>query len=137
MEDVTILAHHFLDQLKKEFNRPDIFFGDDALELMQRHNYPGNVRELYNLISSASAIVSGATISASDISLGLSNKMFDLSNGIHGNRKEDTAFTLEEKERLIILQAIEKHSHNLTKVCEELGISRTTLWRRMKDYAIK
>jgi DNA-binding NtrC family response regulator len=137
MEDVPVLAQHFLDQFKKEFNQPDLHFADDAFVLMQKHDYPGNIRELNNLVSSAAAIAPGPAIFAEDVSLGLSNRMFDVSNTIHRRRKEDSAVTLEEKEKELIQRCIRKHTNNLANVCEELGISRTTLWRRMKEYGIE
>jgi two-component system response regulator HydG len=134
LEDVMVLAGHFLSFFIKEFNKPDLHFSDDALEFLKQYNYPGNVRELYNLISSAAAIASEPMLTRDDFCIGISNRMFDVSGASFGRREEDAAVTLEEKERVLIEQSIKKHSHNLVEVCRELDISRTTLWRRMKKY---
>jgi DNA-binding NtrC family response regulator len=134
VEDVPVLARHFMDKVRVANRRPDIDLSPEALEFLRRYDFPGNVRELQNIITSAAAIASGPTITVPDLSLGFTNQLFDLSVGMVS---EATPGTLEEWEKDIIVKSIEKNNHNLGKVCSDLGTSRTTLWRKMNKYGIK
>jgi DNA-binding NtrC family response regulator len=133
-EDVPILARNFLDDVRVAYRRPDIGLSQEALEFLIRYDFPGNVRELQNIIASAAVIASGPMITVPDLSLGFTNQLFDVSVG---TSREVNPGTLEEWGRDIIVKSIEKNNHNLGKVCNELGISRTTLWRKMNKYRIK
>ncbi|MCL5024696.1 MAG: sigma-54 dependent transcriptional regulator [Nitrospirae bacterium] len=133
LEDISILARHFLDNFKSEVHRPDLTLSADALDFLLHYDYPGNVRELLNIITSAGAIASGSLIEVPDLSLSFTNRLFD----VPGEAREGVEpGTLEEWEKDIILKSIRKNDHNLGKVCSELRISRTTLWRKMNKYGI-
>lgn len=134
-EDIPLLAKYFLESYKKEFNRPDLELSNDAINFLSLHDYPGNIRELQNIIYRAAAFCSSATIEKEDIALSFTSELFDVSTvqPITNNELK----TLDEWERDILIKTIEKHSHNLTKVCKELGIGRTTLWRKMKKYGLR
>ncbi len=132
-EDIPLLAQHFLDNVVEKFKRPDLQLSTDAEEFLYNYDFPGNVRELNNMISNTAAIFSGSVVNRDDLSLSLTNKIFDLSDTPSEGLKHNT---LEEHEKDAIIKSIEKNSHNLTKVSIELGIGRTTLWRKMKKYGI-
>ena len=134
MDDVPLLARSFLDDVRAAHRKPDIDLSPEALEFLLHHDFPGNVRELQNIITSAAAIASGPVITVPDLSLGFTNQLFDVSGAASNGANPGT---LEEWERDIIVKSIEKNGHNLGKVCNELGTSRTTLWRKMNKYGIK
>jgi DNA-binding NtrC family response regulator len=132
IEDIPSLARHFLDLYKKEFNKSDLQLSSDAIDFMCQYDYPGNVRELKNIISSAAAISTGPYITTQDLSLSFTNRFFDFAS----ESKVAKPGTFQESEKNLIMNSIKKHSQNLAKVCDELGIGRTTLWRKMKKYNI-
>jgi two-component system, NtrC family, response regulator AtoC len=131
--DIPVLVRSFLDEVRVAHRKPDIDLSQEALEFLIQHDFPGNVRELQNIITSAAAIASGPVITVPDLSLGFTNQLFDVSLN---TRKEANPGTLEEWEKNIIVKSIERNNHNLGKVCSELGTSRTTLWRKMNKYGI-
>jgi len=133
-EDIPVLAHYFLDSCKKELNRPDLKFSKSALDFLYTYEYPGNIRELQNIIARAAVLCQDSFIKNEDLALGFTMQLFNVERSQsddYGGPK-----TFEEWERDLLVKTIEKHSHNLTKVCNELGIGRTTLWRKMKKYDI-
>jgi DNA-binding NtrC family response regulator len=134
LEDIPVLARNFLDDVRVAHRKPDINLSAEALEFLLRHDFPGNVRELQNIITSAAAVAAGPVITVPDLSLGFTNQLFDVSKG---TSREANPATLEEWEKDIIVKSIERNNHNLGKVCSELGTSRTTLWRKMNKYGIK
>jgi len=133
-EDIPMLAQYFLDSFKKELNKPDLKFSKDALDFLYTYDYPGNVRELQNIIARAVVLSQNSFIKKEDLALAFTTQLFNVEKAQsddYGGPK-----TFEEWERDLLVKTIEKHSHNLTKVCKELGIGRTTLWRKMKKYGI-
>lgn len=132
-EDIPILAEHFLELFRQTFNKPDLQFSHDVIDFLSANVYPGNARELSNIISSIAAISSGSIITAQDFSLSFTNKLFDLPKAF---KDDSLPGTLEEWEKNLIISSLKKHPQNLTKVSNELGIGRTTLWRKMKKYNI-
>jgi DNA-binding NtrC family response regulator len=133
-EDIPVLARHFLDLCRQEFSRPDLTFSPGAIDLLSSYDYPGNIRELSNIISSVAAISSDATITPQDLALSFTNKLFEMSTGPD---QESPPETLDEWEKDLIIKSIRKNDQNLSKVSAELGIGRTTLWRKMKKYNIE
>lgn len=131
--DIPLLAQHFLNNAADNFKRPGLQLSADAMDFLYKYDFPGNVRELNNMISNSAAISSNSIITRDDLSLSFTNTIFDLTDTLSENLKRNT---LEEHEKDVILRSIEKNYHNLTKVSIELGIGRTTLWRKMKKYGI-
>lgn len=84
-------------------------------------------------MSSGATVSVGDVIGLDDIAISLTSRMFEVGSG----DEQPGPSTLEEWESALIRKSIEKHSHNLTSVCKELGIPRTTLWRKMGKYGIK
>jgi two-component system response regulator AtoC len=134
LEDVPVLARHFLEDARIANRKPDIDLSPEALEFLLNYDFPGNVRELQNIITGAAAVASGPVITVPDLSLGFTNQLFDVAVK---TSSESNPGTLEEWEKNIIVKSIERNDHNLGKVCNELGTSRTTLWRKMNKYGIK
>lgn len=132
--DIPILSDHFLEKLCTEFGKPGLRLSREAADFISRYDFPGNVRELHNIISNAVAISSGPEITLQDLSLSFTSGIFDVACVKDEINKPNT---LEEWERDLIIKSIRKHSHNLGSVCTELGIGRTTLWRKMKKYNIE
>ncbi|MHB8881282.1 MAG: sigma-54-dependent transcriptional regulator [Thermodesulfovibrionales bacterium] len=135
-EDIPFLAEYFLESAKKHLNNPGLEFSPEALDFLQHYKFPGNVRELTNAISGVAAVAAGNIISARDLALVLTSSLFEVS-APSPSEKETHPNSLEEWEKELIVESIKKNSNNLTKVCNELRIGRTTLWRKMKKYNIQ
>lgn len=134
LEDIPALCEHFLTIVRRDFGRPELRLADGARAFLRHYNYPGNIRELSNIITSAAAVSQGPEITADDVSLTFTRSIFDVPS-LPGENTQ--ARTMEEWEKGLIADCVRKHSRNLTKVCIELGIGRTTLWRKMKKYGIE
>lgn len=135
-EDIPFLAKHFLESVKKELNNTGLQFSPEALDFLQHYKFPGNVRELANAISGVAAVAAGNIISAQDLALVLTRSLFEVQAPLP-SEKDTSPNSLEEWEKELILESIKKNPGNLTKVCSELRIGRTTLWRKMKKYNIQ
>ncbi|MCL4456065.1 MAG: sigma-54 dependent transcriptional regulator [Nitrospirae bacterium] len=133
-EDIPFLAKHFLESAMGKLDKTDMRFSPEALDFLQNYKFPGNVRELANAISGAVTVSEGNIISDQDLALTLTSSLFEMQK----YPEDDTQpGSLEEWEKEIIIESIKKNAGNLTKVCSELKIGRTTLWRKMKKYNLQ
>ncbi len=121
IEDIPLLAEHCLRKYRHKLNRQATGFTEDALQGLLRYDYPGNVRELENLIERALILNSGDLIDADEW-------LPELSPDASGFSR------LRQIERTEIERLLALHHGNLKLVAKVLGVSRTTLWRRLKDY---
>ena len=131
-EDIPLLVRHFADRQAETNGLPRTEFSADAMQFLSRLPYPGNIRELKNLVERTILVSGKPTIDASD---------FDAQYIRHNDQKaaESTSFigmTLDEIERQTILQALERHKGNLSQVAMALGISRAALYRRLEKHNI-
>lgn len=132
-EDIPLLARHFADRQAEVngFLRTD--FSADALNFLSRLPYPGNIRELKNLVERTILVSGKPTLDASD---------FDAQYLRHDEpaKASDASslagMTLDEIERQTILQALDHHKGNLSQVAITLGISRAALYRRLEKFNI-
>jgi transcriptional regulator with PAS, ATPase and Fis domain len=129
-EDILALADHFLNLYRRQFSRKVMGIAPEAMELLLRHSWPGNVRELEKAIERALILGHSHFIMPEDLPPSL------LGRDDYKPAAEQKRNTLVELEKAHILGALVQHRWNQTKVAEELGISRTTLWRKMKKYRI-
>lgn len=135
-EDIPFLAKHFLESVKKDLNNTGLQFSPEALDFLQYYKFPGNVRELANAISGVAAVAVSNIISAEDLALTLTSSLFEIQTPV-SSEKNTHPNSLEEWEKELIVESIKKNASNLAKVCSELRIGRTTLWRKMKKYNIQ
>lgn len=132
-EDIPLLARHFADRQAEINGLPRTDFSADALNFLSRLPFPGNIRELKNLVERTILVSGKSVLDASD---------FDAQYLRHdepAKAAEGTSFagmTLDEIERQTILQALEQHKGNLSQVALSLGISRAALYRRLEKYNI-
>jgi two-component system response regulator HydG len=128
-EDIGLLAHHFVDRFNQR-NGTRRTLTQGALLKLTAHSFPGNVRELENVIEQAAALARSDSIGADDIVL----------EGRAGGRSAATddgpartlAQQVDEAERQAIQQALARCGGSLERVSRELDVSTTTLWRKMK-----
>lgn len=130
-EDIPLLARHFADRQCRASGLPPVEFTPEALDYLSRLPYPGNIRELKNLVERTLLVSGKETLTADDFKAQYREpaEQPPKAASLQG-------MTLEEIERQTILQALEKHGNNLTQVATALGISRAALYRRLEKYHI-
>ena len=134
-EDIPPLMEHFLKKYRLENQKTVVSVSKEAKDLLMSYHYPGNIRELENILQRAVVLCRGDTITTPDLPLNLrESKVEDLMKD--AARGRSLPETLEEVERLRITQALEKSHGVQTKAAEELGISERVLRYKMKKYKI-
>lgn len=126
LSDLEGLALHFMEKLGKKYLKPKMKLSKDALRKLESHHWPGNIRELEHTIERAIIMSEGDELQAEDFLFKKSNvsiPALETSN-------------LEELELLTMKRVIEKHQGNMSKVAKELGIGRTTLYRKLEKYGL-
>jgi len=131
-EDIPLLVNHFLEKFDPSRS---IKISSEAIKILTCYNWPGNIRELQNAIERALIVCPGAEIQASHFPKDLLSSVSESSSPAIS--LTEGVFTLEELEKHLIINALEKHDNNQTKVAKYLGISRPTLLYRLKKYGIK
>jgi DNA-binding NtrC family response regulator len=125
--DIPLLALHFLRRHAAQMKRDVSKLAPEALALLMNYAFPGNVRELENLIARGTAVAAGDTIEAAD----LPEHLRDI-GVITIQKREGRMPTLEEQEREYINRVLEETSGNQTAAAQILGINRASLWRKLK-----
>jgi two-component system NtrC family response regulator len=135
-EDIPLLIDHFLKKYSKENQKPISDISREARTLLLRYPYPGNVRELENLIERAVVLCRGEIITTQDLPFHIKDERSEKPWESH--KKEKTLpESLEEIERDSILKALHQHQGVQTKAAESLGISERVLRYKMKKYRIR
>ncbi len=130
-EDIPLLARHFLLRKSARLGRTLRGISPEAMALLTHYDYPGNVRELANLIERGVALAEGDTLEARHLPEHLRSVRVAVLREA-GQRLP----TLEEEERRYILEVMERTGNNRTQAAEILGIDRVSLWRRLKRYGV-
>jgi DNA-binding NtrC family response regulator len=129
-EDVPVLAQHFLDRHGRKLGR-QLRLGADALDRLLAYPWPGNVRELENAME-RTAISRDETVGPDDLPPHVAS-----GTGLGRAPALPPLRTLAELERTHILQTLERCGWNHSRTAEVLGIGRTTLWRKLKEYGLE
>jgi PAS domain S-box-containing protein len=133
MDDFPLIVNHFIELFNKKFNKNIKQFSSEAFDILLDYNWPGNIRELENVIEHCFVICTGDIIQVECLPKRLREQKFKTSVELHSNSKKG----FQEAERELILSVLEKNNHNRTKAAKELNINPSTLWRKMKKLGIK
>lgn len=125
-EDIPLLVDFFLKKYNKKYNKTNLSISPEAIEKLKNYNWPGNIRELQHTIEKAVILSEENTIQATD---------FYLSKSVNSENTLNN-LTLEEAEVVLIKKSLEKNQYNLSAVALELGITRPTLYNKIKKYNI-
>jgi DNA-binding NtrC family response regulator len=120
--DIITLAEFFLRRFSKKYNKPVIKINHQALDKLMNYSWPGNIRELQNTIEKAVILSETAVIKPEDLYL----------RPVKEIRNLDSITTLEEMEERMMQLAVERNNGNFTAAAEQLGITRQTLYNRLK-----
>jgi len=148
--DIPVLAEHFLRIHGSELGKQLLGFSAEAMEALVRYAYPGNVRELQNIVERAAVLTRKQTIGIEDlpgpvagIEDGPKAAAKELGAAPAGGAEAAGAWTpmpleeaLKEPEKLILLRALRANAWNRQKTADQLGINRTTLYKKIKMYEL-
>ncbi|MGA1823870.1 MAG: sigma-54-dependent transcriptional regulator [bacterium] len=134
-EDIPLLVSHFLEKFNRSNNKNIKGITKEALVMLMEHTWPGNIRELENVLERAVLTTHGDQISPH--CLYIDKPMFS-APGNHNHIKEGQTLleTVEISEKLHITEALKKAQDNRSKAAKELGISRRTLYDKIEKYNI-
>ena len=130
-EDIPLLARHFADRQAEINNLPRTEFSSDALNFLSRLPFPGNIRELKNLVERTILVSGKEVLDAIDF-----ENQYQRHDESVATSSSFAGMTLDEIEKQTILQALERYKGNLSQVATALGISRAALYRRLEKYDI-
>lgn len=130
-EDIPLLVNHFTRQAAKANALPMADIADDAIDYLRTLTYPGNIRQLKNLVERTVLISRRQQLTRRDFERQVALDPQLSAPVTHGMG------TLDEQERDAIVRMLEQHNNNISRVAEALGISRGALYRRMEKYNIK
>ncbi len=130
-DDILLLSLFFLKKIAAEQSKPVQAISDDVLEILLSYEFPGNVRELQNIMERAVTLATGETVEVNHLPADLQK----FANRIR--RPQRQMLTLEENEREYIAWVLQQVDENKTKAAEILGIDRVSLWRKMKRYRME
>jgi two-component system, NtrC family, response regulator HydG len=122
-EDIRLISAYYLDLFSDQYGRKGLKIREDALEKLEEYHWPGNIRELAHAIERAVILSKSENLVPEDFSLKIKSAPVML--------YEQTATTVEDFEKKAISSALVKFGGNLSKAAEELGIARSTLYRKI------
>ena len=125
-EDIELLAHHFLKKLNQKYRKKIKGFTKEAIRGLHNYNWPGNIREIEHIVERAVIITDNNTILPED--LHFSSKKTTVN--------QENSLNLEETEKLLIQQALEKHHGVISRAAKDLGLTRAALYRRLEKHQL-
>ena len=123
--DIPLLVDYFIKKYCTSMNKPPASIDPSALKRLQEFNYPGNIRELENMIERAIVVGDGKKISLKDLPLG------------KNHREQFGRRSLDDFEKAFILQILNKYGWNISRTAKALKVDRVTLYHKIKKYDLK
>lgn len=135
ISDIPLLAQHFLDRVCRDAGKTEKRFTEDALTALQRYNWPGNVRELQNVVERAVLLGKHTEVSPEDLPANIAaGQVAPIGSPSDAAGLKDA---LEGPERAIILEVLQLNNWNRNETADQLGINRTTLYKKMKKLGLE
>jgi two-component system, NtrC family, response regulator HydG len=127
-EDIPSLFHLYFEMFKQRYHK-NIEVGQSVIEQLAQYHWPGNIRELQHAVERAVILCREPELTLGDFQL--------VNENAHENSLQiNPSLNLIDVEREVIRKAVQKHHNNLTKAAEELGIGRTTLYRKLEEHGL-
>ena len=128
LEDIPLLAQHFFQRVAVDLGRLHLTLSDPAIKTLTEYSWPGNIRELKNVIERAVLLATGETVRPKDLHL-------EFEEGMPANGNE-AQLTLKEVQRLHIQRALTSEHGNVVRAAARLGMTRSTLYNKIKTLGI-
>ena len=133
VDDIPRLAEHFMSELAREYGRRRKTFDPMAMSVLQRYRWPGNVREMRNVLERLMIMVPGDTIAPADLSFLEGGSGIDIAPGEVSMPLHDARDAFE---RDYILKALASQHGNISRTADVLGVERSNLYRKMRGFGI-
>ncbi len=130
LEDIQLLSEHFLAVYTRKYKKPYLRFNQQIFKRFEKYHWPGNVRELQHTIERCVILSEGNVIQPAEF-LFSGRDQQNINDGFVFD-----SYNLEEVEKMIIRKVMSKYGGNITKAANELGLTRTSLYRRMEKYGL-
>lgn len=134
-EDILVLAEHILEGLTAQHGGPKKTISPALQSLLQHHRWPGNIRELSNLITAAYFLTDSEELTPDDLPSPLQNITL-ITHEAHNDQTVATVNPLDQAEKEVICRAIQEHGGNLTQAAKQLNIAKSTLYNKLNKYGI-
>jgi len=131
LEDIPLLANHFIETYSKKYNKEIRKAGEALIKRMQKYHWPGNIRELQHSIERAVIMTNHSVLQPEDL--------FFQKNVMPEKQEEMVSIdhlNIEDVEKILIRKALQKHNGHITRAAEELGLTRSSLYRRLERYGL-
>lgn len=123
-QDLELLIAHFINEFKQRYQRDITEFDTNSMQQLKSYHWPGNIRELRNLVERSIALADGPVLS-------VDQHLYQADNN---NRIDADSPTLEELEKRYILNTLNKFNGNREQTASLLGINKSTLWRKLQSW---
>ncbi|MGE5322186.1 MAG: sigma 54-interacting transcriptional regulator, partial [Actinomycetota bacterium] len=135
-EDIPALANHFAEQITKQNGWKPVTFAPEAIQALQAHSWPGNIRELRNVVERLLLFAERDTITVDTVRSALPAGTMNTGGG-HGFTGTGTlADQVEQFERQVILDEIKRQNHHITNAAKALGLERSHLYKKCQQLGI-
>lgn len=128
VEDIPLLADHFLKIFSKKYNKKINRISGQVIKKLSGYSWPGNVREFQHVIERALIMSDSSNLTEHDFHLS--------EHTASGDELEIDSYNLDDVERKIIEKVLKKHQGNVSKAASDLGLTRTSLYRRLEKYGL-
>jgi two-component system, NtrC family, nitrogen regulation response regulator NtrX len=138
-EDIPVLAEHFARQLAEQNNWKAKSFSPDAIKRLAQYSWPGNARELRNVIERTLLLAGGDTLDVEAVERGLPREPASRAAGANGDRPPadgPLAIRVEAFERETLLAELKRHHHHMTNTAKALGLERSHLYKKCQQLGI-
>lgn len=135
-EDIPLLIDHFIRKFNRLNNKEIKGLSPDILNILMTHDYPGNIRELENIIEYTIVVCKNSLIGPEHLPDYLQEKA-NLTNYKPSSNQRDTGYSLDDMERSLIYETLKRNDWNRTQTAAQLNIHPSTLWRKMKRLKIE
>ncbi|MDD2556230.1 MAG: sigma-54-dependent Fis family transcriptional regulator [Syntrophaceticus sp.] len=126
-EDLGLLIDDILERLKRQTGKTDLSIGEDAMYLLKAYHWPGNIRELENVLDRAVCVCDSQTITSRELPNCLLQNEVQLSPDLT---------LIKQNERVMIMEVLAETNGNVKQTAERLGVARSTIYRKLKKYGI-
>lgn len=130
LDDIPLLANHFLQIYDKKYKKNVRAISEAAMKILQKYKWPGNVRELQHAIERAVIMSNSQVLNPDDFFFSSNTSKVEESNLTLDD------YHLEEVEKILIRKVLKKHDGNITQAANELGLTRSSLYRRLEKYGL-
>ena len=130
IDDLMIFSDFFLEKANTQLNKDIIGISNEVMDIFRKYSWPGNLRQLRNVITRAVLLSQGTFITKDVLPQDI------MSDNLNGDYKKHS-FSTKENEKSLIISALEEASNNKTKAAQLLNITRKTLYNKLKEYEIE